>query len=87
MTVDTASPECDVQSQSATNHHKDVFQTTRAALAAAIPREDRRAIGGACKHLIDHGRLLWLRQQGWQVIFTLPSVNITFTMAASIINR
>lgn len=44
-----------------------VSASTRAALAAAIPRHDRQAIGSYCKRLIDEGRLRWLRQHCWQV--------------------
>lgn len=43
-----------------------VSASTRAALAAAIPRHDRQAIGSYCKRLIDEGRLRWLRQHCWQ---------------------
>ena len=33
--------------------------------ADALSRDERQEIGMLCKRVIDHGRLQWLRQQGF----------------------
>ena len=46
----------------------------RSRVGSSIPRAERRSIGLMCKQLLDCGRLLWLRQQGFEVCRLLTKV-------------
>jgi len=66
------------------SQHASLLATEHAAMAdssevpprragSSLPRSEKQAVGMMCKQLLDCGRLLWLRQHGFEVCFMKSS--------------